>query len=172
MGQTSKKPHQQLPKMATPLGPAIRGRRGRADQLEADGGLKLGKGAAFVKSRLRRLPQTDDVWEAGFGAMPNRLGGGWLGVVVSVTNGYIFADRVVESAPTVNDLAKLVADAMRRLFVEEAHRPRSIRLHPMPEWNELIPHLEELGIEVVTQKSLPKCEEEITIFIKEVLGQK
>jgi hypothetical protein len=172
MGQASKKLHRKLQTMEKPLGSAIRGRGGRADQLAADGGLKLGKGAAFVKRRLSGLPQSDDVWEAGFGAMPSRRGGGWLGVVVSVTDGFIFADRFVESAPTVNDLAKLLADAMRRPFVEGAHRPRSIRLHAMPEWNELIPHLEELGIEVVTQKSLPKCEEEITIFIREVLGQK
>ena len=133
-----------------------------------DNKLKLGKGAAFVKSRLRRLPQADDVWEAGFGALPNGFGGGWLGVVVSVTDGYIFADRHVLSAPNVNDLAKLVADAMRRPFVEEAHRPKSIQLYPVPEWSELIPHLEELGIEVVTQKSLPTCEDEIANFIKEV----
>lgn len=168
MGQTSKKLHLKLQKMAKPLGAGIRDRRGRPDQLAADGRLKLGKGAAFVKRRLHQLPYCDDVWEAGFGAMPSRRGGGWLGVVVSVTDGFIFADRFVESAPTVNDLAKLLADAMRRPFVERAHRPRSILLHPMPEWNELIPHLEELGIEVVTQKSLPKCEEEITIFIREV----
>jgi hypothetical protein len=172
MDQTSKKLHQKLQKMAKPLGPAIRDRRSRPDQLATDGGLKLGKGAAFVKRRLRGLPQSDDVWEAGFGAMPSRRGGGWLGVVVSVTDGFILADRCVESPPTVNDLAKLLADAMRRPFVEGAHRPKSIRLHPMQEWNELIPHLEELGIEVVTQDSLPKCEEEIAIFIREVLGQK
>jgi hypothetical protein len=30
--------------------------------------LKLGKGAAFVKSRLRLLPQGDDTWEADFRA--------------------------------------------------------------------------------------------------------
>lgn len=28
--------------------------------------LKLGKGVAFVKSRLKRLRQGDDVWEADF----------------------------------------------------------------------------------------------------------
>src|SRR5712691_7314684 len=132
--------------------------------------LKLGKGAAFVKSRLRRLPQGDDLWEAGFRELPKRHE--WLGVVLSVTDHYLLADQFVASAPTVNDLAKLLADAMRRPFVEGAHRPRSIRLQPMPEWNELIPHLEELGIGVVTQGSLPKLEEEITNLISKVVGQK
>jgi len=29
--------------------------------------LRLGKGVAFVKSHLKRLPQSDDAWEADFG---------------------------------------------------------------------------------------------------------
>ena len=32
--------------------------------------LKLGKGVAFVKSRLKRLAQGDDAWEADFQALP------------------------------------------------------------------------------------------------------
>jgi hypothetical protein len=32
--------------------------------------LKLGKGAAFVKSRLKRLPQEDNAWEADFFPLP------------------------------------------------------------------------------------------------------
>ena len=35
--------------------------------------LKLGKGAAFVKSRLKRLPQVDEVWEADFEALPKPI---------------------------------------------------------------------------------------------------
>ena len=30
--------------------------------------LKLGKGAAFVKGRLKNLPQRDETWEADFQA--------------------------------------------------------------------------------------------------------
>jgi hypothetical protein len=32
-------------------------------------GLKLGKGSAFVKSRLKRLGQADNTWEADFRAL-------------------------------------------------------------------------------------------------------
>lgn len=74
--------------------------------------LKLGKGAAFVKSRLRRLPQNDDVWEAGFG--PLEEGVTWIGLVVCPASGAILASEFGESVPTVNDLAALVAHAMRR----------------------------------------------------------
>lgn len=138
-----------------------------------DDKLKLGKGAAFVKSRLRYVSQTGDVWEAGFRQLPKRgVRTIWLGVVVSVTDFFILAVRLVESAPTVNDLAKLLADAMRRPLVEGPHRPRSIRLQSVPEWSELIPHLEQIGIEVVIQDTLPKLDEEFTIIVREVIDQK
>src|SRR5438270_10513798 len=32
--------------------------------------LRLGAGVAFVKSRLKRLPQEDETWEADFHALP------------------------------------------------------------------------------------------------------
>ncbi len=35
--------------------------------------LKLGKGNAFVKSRLRRLRQEDETWEADFRALPKPM---------------------------------------------------------------------------------------------------
>ncbi len=35
--------------------------------------LKLGKGAAFVKSRLKRLRQEDATWEADFRALPKPI---------------------------------------------------------------------------------------------------
>lgn|GEM_PF-4595582 len=35
--------------------------------------LKLGKGVAFVKSRLKRLSQSDDTWEADFEALPKPI---------------------------------------------------------------------------------------------------
>jgi hypothetical protein len=33
-------------------------------------GLSLGKGVSFVKSRLKRLPGSDESWEAEFEALP------------------------------------------------------------------------------------------------------
>jgi hypothetical protein len=124
--------------------------------------LKLGKGAAFVKSKLRDLPQTDDVWEADFQPIPEQVckrmnqGELWLGLVVSVPERFHLADLLLEvPPPTVNDLARLLAQAMDRPLVDRAHRPARIRLRDNPQWRELLPHLGQLGIEVVTQDSLP-----------------
>ena len=38
-----------------------------------DNNLKLGKGAAFAKSRLARLPQEADTWEADFQTLPKPI---------------------------------------------------------------------------------------------------
>src|SRR4051794_32052566 len=87
--------------------------------------LKLGKGSAFVKSKLRYLPQTDDVWEVDFQPIPeqvaNRLPRGepWLGLVVSVPGRLHLANVLLEvPPPTVNDLARLMAHAMNRPLVD------------------------------------------------------
>jgi hypothetical protein len=121
--------------------------------------LKLGKGAAFVKTRLRRLHQEDDTWEADFFPIP--CSGGrhervWMGMVLSHSHDYVLAQRNFEEPPTVNDLARLLADAMQRPLVGPIHRPRILYLRAGPEWAELLPHLKQIGIKAVAQDSLPK----------------
>lgn len=128
--------------------------------------LKLGKGAAFVKSQLRRLRQNDDVWEADFG--PLEEGGAWLGVVVSPPSGAILASEFCEHVPTVNDLASLLAHAMRRPALGDASRPRLIRLPDNPSWAELVPHLQELIVEVETTKRLKAWQTALREFRQEL----
>lgn len=131
----------------------------------SDGSLKLGKGVAFVKTKLRRLPQSEDVWEADFQQCPDK--NGWLGLVVSQTSHFVLTDLMIEHDPTVNDLADLLAKAMKRPMEENAHRPSKISLRNIPAWNELLRHLEELGIEVSLQGAFPKVDEELAIFFDE-----
>src|SRR6185437_860119 len=121
--------------------------------------LQLGKGHAFVKSQLRRLRQEDDTWEADFRALPQAVTQSathYLGLVLTQADGILLADSQVEQKPTVNDLATLLANAMRRPIVEGSHRPRRIHLRGHPQWQELFPHLKEIGIEVAVRSGLPK----------------
>lgn len=123
--------------------------------------LRLGKGAAFVKRRLKRLRQEDETWQADFQALPKPLTQSqthYLGLVVD-EGGSVLADAEVEGRPTVNEMATVLAHAMRRPLTEEAHRPRRIHVRGHPQWRELFPHLAELGIEVAVQRELPKVEE-------------
>lgn len=125
--------------------------------------LKLGKGSAFVKRDLRQLPQTNDVWETDF--LPLSTKGpshGWLGIVVNRKSKLALATRHCDIAPTVNDLASLLSNAMRRpvVEVENRQRPKKVLVRDNPHWTELIPHLEQLGIEVAITEELPLCKKE------------
>ena len=124
--------------------------------------LKLGKGAAFVKSRLRRLPLSDDTREADFQALPKPIMQNqthYLGMVVT-TKGSLLADSQVQGRPSVNDLATLLAHAMRRPLDGDARRPVLVRLRGHHQWRGLFPHLEEIavGVEVLAGQSLPGIE--------------
>jgi hypothetical protein len=113
--------------------------------------LKLGKGVAFVKSQLIRLPQDEEeIWEADF--MPWRVGPtepvrGWMGLVVHQED-WLVAETQMEQPPSINDMATLLANAMCRPYGEHRCRPRTIRLRKRREWELLHPHLAQLGIEV------------------------
>lgn len=126
------------------------------------GKLKLGKGSAFVKSRLKYLRQEDVTWEADFFPIPcsgGRHDSVWMGLILSHAHEYVLAQRTFEEPPTVNDLARLLADAMQRPMSGPIHRPRRLYLRAKPEWAELLPHLEQIGIQVTSQETLPKWEE-------------
>ena len=124
--------------------------------------LKLGKGAAFVKSRLKRLPAVDETWEADFQALPKPImqtETHYLGMVVTKKGGALLADTTVHGRPSVNDLATLLANAMRRPLDGDARRPKLVRLRGHHQWRELLPALEELGIEVSVERKLPGIEQ-------------
>ena len=61
--------------------------------------------------------------------------------------------------PTVNGLANLLAHAMLRPGFGDRQRPRIIHLRNRPQWQELLPHLQQLGIEVVLADDLPWLDE-------------
>ena len=110
--------------------------------------LKLGKGVAFVKSHLRRLPRGDDVWEADFMWALNPLDPRatvWVGLIVH-RDGWVVTECMKDQSPTINDMAALLARAMRSPYDQDPRRPGTIRLRARREWQELHPHLAQLGI--------------------------
>src|SRR5262245_9458363 len=123
--------------------------------------LRLGKGAAFVKGRLKRLRQEDETREADFQAMPKPVTQSqthYLGMAVA-PDGSLLADAHIEGRPTVNDMATLLAHAVRRPLTGQAHRPCRLHVRGHPQWKELFPHLEGLGIDVSVRQELPKVQE-------------
>ncbi len=67
------------------------------------GKLKLGKGTTFVKSRLRYLPQSEEVWEVDFQPVPGSFEP-WKGMVIEQEHGALLAFYNLGNPPTVNDL--------------------------------------------------------------------
>jgi len=133
--------------------------------------LKLGKRASFVKTHLKQLPQEKEIWEVDFRALPRPAGQTethYLGLAVALPKGDPLVYLPVEYTPTVNDLADLLADAMRRPLTGSARRPEHIHLRANPRWDELFRHLNELGIEVTLQDDLPELEEVYLDFLREM----
>jgi hypothetical protein len=121
-----------------------------------------GDGSLFVQSQLSRLRQEDSAWEADFLAMPawtTEPQQVWIGMVISHTHDHLLARRTTDAPPTADDLANLLALAMRQPLFDTSHRPRILHLRARPEWNQLVPRLKRMGIEVGVQKSLPKWDE-------------
>jgi hypothetical protein len=86
--------------------------------------LVLGKDAAFAKSRLKRLRQEDETWEADFRALPKPMTQSethYLGMVVAPDASFL-AESQVEGRPTVNNMATDCSHCkrkfMERYFVE------------------------------------------------------
>ena len=133
--------------------------------------LKLGKRASFVKTHTKQLPQENETWEADFRALPKPLEQTethYLGLVVVLPKGDPLVYLPVEYNPTVNDLADLLADALRRPLTGSARRPERIHFRGDPRWEELFPHLKELGIEVTLHDDLAELEEVYLDFCRQM----
>lgn len=132
---------------------------------------RLGK-SAFIKRDLRLLPLTEAEFEADF--FLDRESSGkrkehWLGMVIEREFGAVLAMEDVQlPPPTVNDLATMLAHAMSRpLTGGDRQRPGMIHLRDRPQWQELLPHLRQLGIEVVLAKDLPWFDEAVVDWMRQ-----
>ena len=115
--------------------------------------------AKLDKGRLKRLRQKDETWEADFQALPKPIMQGethYHGIVVT-KKGEVLAESHVEGRPEASDLAAVLTQAMRRPATGKAHRPSRLHLRGHHQWQELFPHMEDLGIEVSVRRELPKA---------------
>ena len=139
--------------------------------------LRLGKGVSFVKSRLKRLARCDDIWEADFQALPKPIMQNqthYLGMVVTVGDGSLLADLPIHGRPSVNDLATLLANAMRRPLDGNTRRPKLVRLRGHHQWRELFSHLDEIGVEVEVSigRGLPGIEAKYRAYLRRLRDER
>jgi hypothetical protein len=138
--------------------------------------LKLGKSSVFVKRDLRALPQTEAEFDADFFFDTKSLTedqAAWTGAVIEREHGSILALEDVQlPPPTVNCLANLLAYAMLRPLNEgDRQRPMTIYLRDRPQWQELLPHLRQLEIEVVLSEDLPRFDEAVIEWMQRTKRQ-
>jgi len=139
--------------------------------------LKLGKSSAFVKKALRPLPQTEIDFEADFfldAASSKGHDERWVGIVIERTfSGLLAMEDVRFPPPTINSLATLLAHVMLRpLEAGDRQRPRAIYLRDRPQWQELLPHLRQLGIEVVLSEDLPRFSEAVIEWMQHMKAKR
>ncbi len=91
-----------------------------------------------------------------------------MGIVVALPKGDPLVYLPVEYTPNVNDLADLLADAMRRPLTGSARRPEHVHFRGNPRWEELFRHLSELGIATSIHDELPKVEEAYEDFLRQM----
>ena len=123
--------------------------------------LKLGRGVAFDKSRLKRLAPSVETWEADFRALPKPImqtQTHYRGMVITREAGSLLTESQAHGRPSVNDLATLLAHAMRQPLAGKARRPRRVLVRGHHQWRELFPVLKELGVEVSVERELPGIE--------------
>jgi hypothetical protein len=133
--------------------------------------LKLSKRVAFVKTHLKRLPQVEETWEVDFRPLPKpprQAETHYLGVVAALPKSDPLHYLPLEYTPNVNDLADLLADALRRPLTGSERRPEHIRFRDNPRWEELFRHLHDLGIATSTHEELPKVEEVYEDFLRQM----
>jgi hypothetical protein len=92
----------------------------------------------------------------------------YLGLVVTQCEGFLLASDRVEGRPNVNHLASLLGNAMQRPLFGDDHRPSRILLRGHRQWQELFPHLKELGIEVIFQGQLRQAEEAYEDYLRQM----
>jgi hypothetical protein len=72
----------------------------------------------------------------------------------SRSSGLVLASTILVEEPAAADLWGLLARAIQRPSVDEPHRPAQIEVRPDPRWDELGPHLEEIGIDLQATEEL------------------
>jgi hypothetical protein len=116
--------------------------------------------SAFSKARLKRLPNSDDVWQMGCRPLSKRVESDvarlipWMILVASRAGDVLIAAKIGAEEPTSDRLWDILAKAMMQPANGEPRRPAQVQVRPDPRWDEIGPHLNEIGIERQTTVNL------------------
>ena len=118
----------------------------------------------LVKKRLQRLPQVFDVWQADFRPLPSWIEEkgeryqSWIVMVTSRTNDLILTQEMTVEPPSSALIWDTLAIAMERPASGDPHRPIELHVVQNERWDELSPHLDEIGITCVPTDELDQLD--------------
>jgi tetratricopeptide (TPR) repeat protein len=118
-----------------------------------------------VKEQLQELSQVFDVWQADFRLMPHwiRIDGEparpWIVLITSRSDDLVLAHDIIDEPPSSNLLWDVLAKAMTKPAMGEPHRPTELQVRSDERWDELEPHLDEIGITVVPTEELDQLDD-------------
>ena len=101
----------------------------------------------LAKQRIRRLPKSDIVVQAGLRRLPKWLMEDgekrlpWVVLMVDPTTELILGTKLFIEEPTANLLWDKLSSALELPAANEAFRPARIVVEPNPLWDSLVPHL-------------------------------
>jgi tetratricopeptide (TPR) repeat protein len=130
----------------------------RTEKVKAQGPTLLGK------QRLESLPQVFDVWQADFRTLPSWIEEKgeryqpWIVMVTSRTNDLVLTQEITGGPPTSALIWDALAVVMERPAVGDPHRPTELQVAQNDLWDELRPHLDEIGITCVTTDELDQLD--------------
>jgi tetratricopeptide (TPR) repeat protein len=129
-------------------------KKGRSSELEARGP------TAAEKSRLRRLPQVSETWQADirqFGPVVAEDGvkfQPWFFLVTSPGDDLVIAQGLARAAPPASWIWNQLSRAMSKPITKKPRRPTIVEVLPGESWRELEPHLAEIGVKLMHADSI------------------
>lgn len=119
-----------------------------------------GPSELVTKRLAQSLPQQEDVWQAGFRQTPDWIADKgetfrpWVILIASRSTGMIVGMQMSHDAPSAALLWDTLEAAMQHPTVGGRSRPVEVQAEPDPRWEDLRPHLEAIGVRLVTNDRL------------------
>jgi tetratricopeptide (TPR) repeat protein len=116
---------------------------------------------AEVKKSLLRLPQRFGTeWQASIHRLPTWVEEAgtmyrpWSILAVDYSEHLILGQEMVVERPTAATVFDQLVQTMERPAIGEPHRPSEIQVREEPLWEEIRPHLEEIGVDCIYRTEL------------------
>jgi len=94
----------------------------------------------------------------------------WVVLITNRSDDLVLAHKIIEEPPSTDLLWDVLAKAMRKPVVGEPHRPTELQVRADERWDDLKPHLDEIGITVVPIEELDQLDAVFRDMARHIAG--